>query len=161
MLLAGPLGLALLPDRGSARRPPDATLAQIAARSGCRLSEFDAVRPSNPPIGGRVVNERIIARDGSYIAHRAPSQRAALHALMHGRVFVQYRPDLPTPQARLLDRFTRADPDRLLAFQNTTGMRPAVAGTAYLTLMTCPAVTPRTLIALGAFRDRRSFGQAF
>ena len=157
-ITARPLGLALLTDRGSARRPPDATLTQIAVRSGCRLGEFDAVRPSNPPIGGRVVNERIIARDGSYIAHRAPSQRAALHALM--RVLLQYRPGLPAAQAHLLDRFARPDPDRVLAFKNTTGMRPAVAATAYLTLMTCPAVTPRTLTALGAFRDRRRcFGQ--
>jgi hypothetical protein len=41
-------------------------------------------------------------------------------------------------------------------------MRPAIAATAYLALMTCPAVTPRSLTALRAFRDRRrGFGQAF
>jgi hypothetical protein len=162
VLAAGPLGLALLPGSGSARRAPDATLAQIARRAGCALTEFDTVQPSNPPIGGRVVNERVIAHDGSYIAKQPPSPRAALHALMHGRVLVQYRPGLPADQRHRLDGFARADPDRLLAFQNTTRMRPTIAATAYLSLMTCPAVTDRTLLALGAFRDRRrGFGQAF
>jgi hypothetical protein len=37
-----------------------------------------------------------------------------------------------------------------------------VAATAYLTLMTCPRVDARTLVALRAFVDRRrDFGQAF
>jgi hypothetical protein len=161
-LAAGPLGLAALPGDGSARRASDATLAQVAARAGCTLTEFDTVRPSNPTIGGRVVNERVIARDGSYIGRPSPSPHPALHALMHGRVLVQYRRGLPAGQARRLDAFARADPDRLLAFRNTTRMRPALAATAYLARMTCPAVTPRILTALRAFRDRRrGFGQAF
>jgi hypothetical protein len=41
-------------------------------------------------------------------------------------------------------------------------MRYRVAATAYLTLMSCPAVDGRTMAALAAFRDRRvGFGQAF
>ena len=81
---------------------------------------------------------------------------------MHGRVLVQYRPDLPVDQLRVLDRFGRADTDRVLVFQNTTGMRAPVAATAYLTLMTCRRVDAASLVALRAFRDRRrGFGQGF
>jgi hypothetical protein len=41
-------------------------------------------------------------------------------------------------------------------------MRPPVAATAYLTLMTCARVDAASLRALRAFPDRRrGFGQAF
>jgi hypothetical protein len=41
-------------------------------------------------------------------------------------------------------------------------MTSPVAATAYLSLLTCPRVTARTLHALRVFRDRRrGFGNAF
>jgi hypothetical protein len=148
-------------DGAAPTRARDLTLADIATRSGCRLTEYDSLRPTNPPIGGRISNERFIARDGSYVGRTPPSARAALHALMHGRVLVRYRPDLPAAQARALDRFTREDSDELVTFEDTTGLRPPIVVTSYLAMMTCPGATARTLPALPAFRDRRrAFGQA-
>jgi hypothetical protein len=162
VLLALPAGMALSARERHVPRRSDGTLDGIAQGAGCRLTEFDHLRPSNPPIGGRVVSERVIARDGSYVGRRAPSSPAALHALMHGRVLMQYRPDLSSAQVRLLDRFVRSDRDRVLAFENQTGMPFPFAATAYLSRLTCRAVNGRTLSALRAFRDRRrGFGQAF
>jgi hypothetical protein len=87
---------------------------------------------------------------------------AATHALLHGRVVVQYRPDLPSGQIDRLDRFVRRRPRGALLFANRTGMRHPVAAAAYLTLMTCRRVDARTLRALRAFRARRGdFGQGF
>ena len=161
LLAAGPLGLALSrPNRVSAQtatRPLD----EIARDAGCRLTEYDADPHTNPPVSGRV-DERISADDGSYVGRPAPSTLASVHALLHGRVVLQYRPDLPAAQVRALDRLVRRTPSRTLLFENNTGMRPPVTATAYLTLMTCPRVDHASLGALRAFRARRrDFGQGF
>jgi hypothetical protein len=161
VLLAGPIYMLAMPKHRSALpRAADPTLTAIAARSGCRLTEYDTLRPTNPSTGGAISNERFIARDGSYVGRRPPSDRATQHALMHGRVLIRYRPDLPAEQLAALDRFTREDTKQLVTFEDTTGLRPAIVVTAYLTMMTCPGVTARTLPALRVFRDRRrNFGQ--
>jgi hypothetical protein len=50
----------------------------------------------------------------------------------------------------------------VLLFENQTGMKAAVAATAYLSVMTRPRVDVRVLSALDAFRERRrAFGQSF
>jgi Protein of unknown function (DUF3105) len=161
LLAAGPVGLALShPNRVSARTP-SRTLDEIAHDAGCRLTEYDADPHSNPPVSGRV-DERISAHDGSYVGRQPPSALASVHALLHGRVVVQYRRDLPPADIAALDRLVRRTPSRTLLFANDTGMRAPVAATAYLTLMTCPGVDDATLGALRAFRARRSgFGQGF
>jgi hypothetical protein len=61
--------------------------------------------------------------DGSYAGRRPPSLDASVHALLHGRVLFQYRPDLAADDVRALDRLTRRDPDQVLLFENQTGMR--------------------------------------
>jgi hypothetical protein len=161
LLAAGPIGLALSnPNRVSARTPTR-TLDEIARDAGCRLTEYDADPHSNPAVSGRV-DERVYANDGSYVGRQPPTKTASIHALLHGRVLLQYRPDLPAAQVRALDRLVHTTPSRTLLFANTTGMRAPVAAAAYLTLMTCPRVDHATLGALRAFRARRSgFGQAF
>jgi hypothetical protein len=161
LLAAGPIGLALShPNRVSARTPTH-SLDELARDAGCRLTEYDSDPNSNPPVSGRV-DERVYANDGSYVGRRPPTRLASVHALLHGRVVLQYRPDLPAAQIRALDRLVRRKPSRTLVFANTAGMRAPVAATAYLTLMTCPRVDPATLRALRAFRARRvGFGQGF
>jgi hypothetical protein len=161
LLAAGPVGLALShPNRVSARTPTR-TLDELARDAGCRLTEYDADPNSNPPVSGGRVDERIYANDGSYVGRRPPTTLASVHALLHGRVVMQYRPDLPAAQVQALDRLVRRTPSRTLLFANP-GMPAPVAATAYLTLMTCPRVDPAALRALRAFRTRRvGFGQGF
>ena len=54
-----------------------------------RLTEYEADPHSNPPVSGRV-DERISANDGSYVGRRPPTTLASLHALLHGRIVLQY-----------------------------------------------------------------------
>ena len=152
-----PIGpVRLLTHHEAAARPagPD-TLAGVAKRAGCRVTEFGGEMDTNPPVKGEFV-ERIRARDGSYVGRRAPSVEATIHALYHGRVLLQYRAGVPTQQLETLVG------DKVLLFENQTGMTAPVAATAYLSVMTCPRVDRLTLHALAEFRDRRrAFGQAF
>jgi hypothetical protein len=161
LLPIGPIGWAMTRQPAVAQSRRAKTLAQIAREAGCRLAEFQDGRDSNPPVTGRF-RESAWTADGSYAGKRPPSLEATIHAMLHGRVLFQYRPDLPERDVRVLDRATRADGDRVLLFQNQTGMAAPVAATAYLSVMTCAGVTPRTIAALDAFRQRRrGFGQSF
>lgn len=160
LLAAGPVGLALSRDHPRATRPGN-TLEDVAHKSGCRLREYEKGRVTNPPVSGRLV-ERALAADGSHIGRPAPPPDATMHALLHGRVLIQYRPGLSEPEVRALDQLVKDDPDRVVGFANRTGMTAPVAATAYLSLLTCPRVNAGTLHALSEFRDRRrGFGNAF
>jgi Protein of unknown function (DUF3105) len=161
LLLVAPLLMAVTHSAKSAPAHSARPLEQVVRRADCRLSEFQGDPGSNPPVSGRV-DERVTARDGSYVGRTAPSTLAATHALLHGRVVVQYRPSVSATEIERLDRLVRRDPTGALLFENRTNMPQPVAAAAYLTLMTCPRVDARTIEALQAFRDRRSnFGQAF
>ena len=160
LIVAGPVGLVLTRDHSRAPRPGN-TLGDIARKAGCRLQEFEDARVTNPSVTGRLV-ERALVADGSYIGRSTPPIDATTHALLHGRVLIQYRPGLAEADVRALDRLVEDDSDRVVGFANQTGMTPPVAATAYLSLLTCPGVTAGTLHALRVFRDRRrGFGNAF
>jgi hypothetical protein len=158
VLPIGPLRWLTADDDASARPAPAGSLAAIAHRSGCRLTEFRDGMDTNPPVKGAFV-ERVSAGDGSYAGERPPSLVASIHALYHGRVLLQYRPGLPAGELAALERLVE---EKTLLFENQTTMPSAVAATAYLSVMTCPRVDRGTLRALAAFRDRRrGFGQGF
>jgi hypothetical protein len=161
LVATSPVGLALSDGTTAAPRPGN-TLADIARKAGCRLREFDDGRVStNPTVTGRMV-ERAITTDGSHIGKDTPSVEATTHALLHGRVLVQYRPGLPEADLRKLDALIKEDPQGVVGFANQTHMNSTIAATAYLNLLTCPSVTARTLDALRVFRDRRrAFGNSF
>lgn len=161
LLVAGPVVMAATDRAAPSPARYAQSLTEVVRRADCRLSEFEGDPGSNPPVSGRV-DERVTARDGSYVGRPAPSTLAATHALLHGRVVVQYRPSVSAIEIERLDRFVRRDPSGALLFENRTNMPQPVAAAAYLTLMTCPRVDARTIEALQTFRDRRSnFGQAF
>ena len=160
VVAAGLFGLITSVGGGDPAQRAYAPIEDVARKAGCRVSEFDN-RDHNPPVSGRFF-ERQRAADGSYAGRRSPSLGAAVHALYHGRVLVQYQPGLAAQQVDKLDRLVSSDHDRVLLFANQTGMRSPVAATAYLSVMTCPRVDAQTLQALRVFRDRRrGFGQAF
>jgi len=160
ILVLGPVAYAARP-RATADWHGGPTLAEIARGAGCRLTEFQDGMDTNPPVTGRFL-ERARVADGSYAGRRPPSLSDTIHAIFHGRVLFQYRPGLAAEDVRALDRLTRRDTDRVLLFENQTGMPAPVAATAYLSVMTCPRVDRRVLMAFDAFRERRrAFGQSF
>jgi Protein of unknown function (DUF3105) len=161
LLAVAPVRLAMSEGGRPVSSAAVTTLGDVARQAGCQLHEYDHDPGSNPPVTGRV-DERISARDGSYVGRRAPSALAATHALLHGRVVIQYRAELPRDQVGELDRLVGTRPTGALLFANRTNMTAPVAATAYLTLMTCPRVDAATLVALREFRARRAnFGQGF
>jgi hypothetical protein len=161
LMALGPVTYAASRDRTPPQRSSGPTLAQIARDGGCRLTEFQDGMDTNPPVTGRFI-ERSVVADGSYAGRRPPSLQDTIHAMFHGRVLFQYRPGLARDDLQALDRLTREDTDRVLLFENQTDMAAPVAATAYLSLMTCPAVDDKVLAALDAFRTRRrAFGQSF
>jgi hypothetical protein len=161
LLALGPVVYAASKDRTPPQRIGGPTLAQIARDAGCRLTEFQDGMHTNPPVTGRFV-ERSVVADGSYAGRRQPRLQDTIHAMFHGRVLFQYRPGLTRDDLQALDRLTRKDTDRVLLFENQTGMTAPVAATAYLSVMTCPRVDGKVLGALDAFRTRRrAFGQSF
>lgn len=154
VLPIGPVRL-LTHHEATARSAGPDTLAGAAKRAGCRLTEFSGHMATNPPVKGEFV-ERVKAADGSYVGRRPPSVEATIHALYHGRVLLQYRPDIAP------ERLESLVGDKVLLFENQTGMTAPVAAAAYLSLMTCPRIDRRTLHALTVFTERRrAFGQAF
>jgi hypothetical protein len=160
LLPIGPAGV-MLGGREARQQRSEQSLSRIAAVAGCRLTEFGGDMDTNPPVTGRFV-ERIRAADGSYAHRRPPRLLATTHALLHGRVLLQYRPGLGSRELEALDGMVRKDSDKVLLFENQTRMPARIAATAYLSLMTCPRVDRRTLRALDAFRARRrAFGQSF
>jgi hypothetical protein len=161
VVVAGAIAVVAGVAARESRQAVDPSLAQIARAADCRVSEFDGRIDHNPPVTGRFV-ERDRAADGSYAGRRSPSLSAAIHSLYHGRVLVQYRPDLPPEQVARLDRLVSSDSDRVLLYANQTQMQAPVAATSYLSVMTCSRVDGRSLHALRVYRDRRrGFGQAF
>ena len=161
LLALAPIAFATGGQAQPAPPPAGPPLARIAEGAGCRLTEYENGTRTNPPVTGINV-ERARFTDGSYAGRRPPGLDASVHALLHGRVLFQYGPDVAADDVAALDRLTRRDPDRVLLFENQTGMEAPVAATAYLSLMTCPRVDDGVLRALDAFRSRRrAFGQSF
>lgn len=161
VLPIGPVALAAGQRSAPPPTPTGPSLAQIARDAGCRLREFEDGMDTNPPVTGEFI-ERARVPDGSYAGRRPPGLADTIHAMFHGRVLFQYRPGLASDEISALDRLTRRDPDKVLLFENQTGMSAPVAATAYLSVMTCPRVDRRVLRALAVFRERRrAFGQSF
>jgi hypothetical protein len=161
VLAAGALALITVIDGRKTAQRSYIAMEDVASDAGCHVSEFDGNTHHNPPVTGKFL-ERNRAADGSYVGRRSPSVSATVHALYHGRVAIQYRPELAVRQVRALEGLVASDSDRMLLFANQTGMQAPVAATAYLSVMTCPRVDQRTLHALRVYRDRRrGFGQAF
>ena len=161
LLALGPVAFAAARDRPAQPPQTGPTLAQIARDAGCKLTEFEDGMQTNPPVTGRFV-ERARVADGSYVGREPPSLNDTIHAMLHGRVLFQYRPSLATAAVGALERLTREDTDKVLLFENQTGMSAPVAATAYLSVMTCSRVDRAVLRAFDAFRSRRrGFGQDF
>lgn len=110
---------------------------------------------TNPPTSGEHNPEP--ALDGIYTAGNAPQPEKYVHALEHGRVVIHYRPGTPARRAGQLETLANEplngkDAYKVLLVENNTGMRAAVAATAWGQVITCRRLTDRTYDALRAFR---------
>jgi hypothetical protein len=139
---------------------------EIAAReAGCEL-DLDLpdegnthLRPNedppdyetDPPTSGNHVVPPRQQADGAYSEY--PDPVFTVHSLEHGRIAIQYSPELPEDQQLELKGLFDEDPDGVLLFPNPE-MPFDVAATAWTQMIGCPTYEGQaTLDALRAFRD--------
>jgi hypothetical protein len=141
---------------------------QAAAKAaGCTLAnppyegathEQKQFKPSdyktNPPTSGNHTPDWY--QDGIYKPGDTPDLGKLVHPLEHGRIEVQYKPGTPKNEVDQLEALL-AESDNgyhMLLFQNTTGMKPQIAATAWTHSLACPQMNDKVFDALRTFRSR-------
>jgi hypothetical protein len=122
-----------LPDEGNKHLSP-----------GAPPPEYDTAPPTSGP------HSPIPTADGAYLD--TPDPTGFVHSLEHGRVEIQYDPDLPEDDQLLLKGIFDEDPDGALLFPNSD-MPYQVAVTAWTNLVGCDVFGERVLDVVRDFRD--------
>jgi uncharacterized protein DUF3105 len=156
------------PDARVGTPPPpveQGDLQAAAAAAGCELrldlpEEGRAhLQPSdpvpdygtNPPTSGDHIVPPLQQADGAYSEFPQPVR--FVHSLEHGRIEIQYAPDLPEKDQLALKGVFDESPPGMLLFPNPE-MPYEVAATAWTQLMGCPTYKgAATLDAIRDFRD--------
>lgn len=124
-----------LPDEGNTHLPPNAPTPNYH---------------TNPPTSGN--HSPVPQSDGAY--RETPDPLNFVHALEHGRIEIQYSPDLPEQDQLALKGVFDQSPGGMLLFPNSK-MPYQVAGTAWAQLMGCKTYEgDKTLDAIRDFRDQ-------
>lgn len=153
------------PDNRGGTPPPPVRTAQLSAaaeRAGCELrlelgdeghDHIPAGSPqkygTNPPTSGDHVVPPYQQADGAYV--ETPAEIDLVHTLEHGRLAIQYSPDLPEPDQLELKGLYDTIYGATLLFPN--GRMPyEVAATTWTNLLGCPTYKgAATLDAIRAF----------
>ncbi len=108
---------------------------------------------TNPPTSG--THAPVAATDGVYPFGEMPNVGEATHALEHGRIDVQYGPQVTRRQYAQLETLLSEDQAfHQLLFRNQTKMPYAVAATAWTQMLGCKTFTPKVFDAIRNFRER-------
>ncbi|MGH2993744.1 MAG: DUF3105 domain-containing protein [Solirubrobacterales bacterium] len=160
------------PDGREGSAPPaveQARLEQAAEAANCDLqldlpdegndhfeNEDEGSYDTSPPTSGDHYGSNTEAgagalADGAY--SNTPPLSRAVHALEHGRIEIQYSPDLPEEDQLALKGVLDEDPAGMIMFPNSD-MPYEVAATAWTNMLGCETYEgPATLDAIRAFRD--------
>lgn len=113
----------------------------------------DPAYETNPPNSGDHILPPLQQADGAYLEF--PGNKYVVHALEHGRIAIQYSPDLPEEDQLLLKGLFEDDPAGMLLFPNPSmDEGTQVAAAAWTQLITCDSFEGgATIDALRAFRD--------
>jgi hypothetical protein len=162
----------VLPDGGDVPEiRDDLDLKPAADAAGCELKSYRAKSrehlsdlsqtvkyASKPPTSGNHYQEW--AEDGSY--EDPPDIKMIVHALEHGRIAVFFKKSLPSEQRAALKAFYDDDTYQMLLLPDTTGMKYAVAASAWNRdpqpngtgrLLGCPKYDDKIFTAIEAFKD--------
>ena len=138
-----------------------------AKAAGCTLAnppfegathEQKTFKPSdyrtNPPTSGNHTPDWY--QDGIYNPGDTPNLGKLVHPLEHGRIEVQYKPGTPKQVVDQLEALLNENDGgyHMLLFQNTTGMKPQIAATAWTHSVACPQMNDKVFDALRTFRGR-------
>jgi hypothetical protein len=140
-------------------------LQAAAAAAGCTVKSFpsegrnhsanpkDWNYKTNPPTSG--THDPTPAQDGVYPFGTQPSVGMTTHALEHGRIDIQYGPQVTRAQYDQLQALVAEDDGyHQLLFRNQTRMPSAVAATAWTQQLACKTFSPKVFDALRTFRER-------
>jgi hypothetical protein len=107
---------------------------------------------TNPPTSGNHVTTPFQQADGAYA--KRPELIEIVHSLEHGRIEIQYAPDLPDADQLALKGVFDDSPSGMLLFPNPD-MPYEVAATAWTQLLGCKRYEgAKTLDAIRDFRDQ-------
>jgi hypothetical protein len=149
--------------------PPQETsdIEAAAKAAGCTLSnpEYEGAsheekdfKPSdyktNPPTSGTHFPDWY--DDGVYEPGTTDNLGMLVHTLEHGRINVQYKPGTPPETVAKLEALLAEQNDgyHMLLYENTTGMTPAIAATAWTHSLTCDEMNDKVFDAIRTFRAR-------
>ena len=156
----------ITPDEREGTAPPalqQGDLEAAAKAAGCELDldledegnthiAPDAKTPdykTNPPTSGDHSPENLA--DGAYLDF--PDTINSTHSLEHGRIEIQYSPDLAEEDQLALKGLFDSDPQGMLMFPNPD-MPYEVAATTWTNMMTCDTYSPEVIDAITDFRDQ-------
>lgn len=161
------------PDERAGATPPAVATADLQAaadKAGCELRRklrdeghghisVDAEAPeygTNPPTSGDHVEPPYQQADGAYL--ETPREIEVVHSLEHGRMAIQYSPELPEEDQLALKGLYETMYGATLLFPNAA-MPYAVAATTWTNLLGCPTYEgAATLDAIRAF-GRATWGK--
>ncbi len=179
VVLAVVVGLGGNDDSGpQAAQPSEQAAAELPAQetsdyeeaaeaAGCTLAnpEFEGAShdekdfkasdyKTNPPTSGN--HNPDWYDDGVYEPGTLPELGKIVHTLEHGRINIQYKKGTPAATVAQLEALVAEQNDgyHLLLYENTTGMEPAVAATAWTHSLSCPEMNDKVFDAIRTFRAR-------
>jgi hypothetical protein len=108
---------------------------------------------TNPPTSGN--HNPQWYQDGIYNAGDVPNLGMLVHPLEHGRIEIQYKPGTPKTTVTQLEALfdEQGSGYHMLLFQNTSGMKPQIAATAWTHSLACPQMNDKVFDALRTFHD--------
>ena len=134
-------------------------LRAAARAASCRLedppeegnthTEGEVEYRANPPTSGD--HHPIATADGAYSIR--PKVENSVHSLEHGRIHIQFKPDLPQEQIDQLKALFDEDPYHMLIYPNADLPVP-VAATTWNHALLCESFSPQVFDAIRAFRDQ-------
>jgi hypothetical protein len=142
-------------------------IEEAAEAAGCTLTnaEFEGASHeekeftpadyrTNPPTSGTHTPDWY--EDGIYEPGTTDSLGMLVHTLEHGRVNIQYKKGTPARTVTRLEALAAEMNEgyHLLLYENTTGMEPAIAATAWTQSLTCPEMNNKVFDAIRTFRTR-------
>jgi len=106
---------------------------------------------TDPPTSGNHIQPPLQQADGAYSEY--PGPQYTVHSLEHGRIAIQYSPDLPEKEQLELKGLFDESPEGVLIFPNPD-MGHEVAATAWTQLLGCDRYEgAATIDAIRDFRD--------
>ena len=109
---------------------------------------------TNPPTSG--THDPTYPEDGIFATENRPPLGQLVHLLEHGRINVQYKKGTPAKVVTQLEALLAEQNEgyHMLLYENTTGMEPQIAATAWTHSLSCPEMNDKVFDAIRTFRAR-------